>query len=168
MEFLVKSIEKMIEIPLEDAGGFFFCVLAGVIVNWIWKCKKEGIKLSSYWLDDLKGTVLVFAGAIAVFITTIIIEPGVGKATYFAIGIAADSMIGRPPLPIDVRVALSKIQDAQNEMVNSGGIAVPSGVFTPDPAASAVEHAIEKVGQNYVAGVTTRKADAAVDSSQRS
>lgn len=168
MEFLVKSIEKMIEIPLEDAGGFFFCTLAGVIVNWIWKCKREGIKLGSYWLDDVKGTAWVFAGAIAAFITTVILEPGVGKATYFAIGIAADSMIGKPPLPLDVRVALTKMQDAQNEMGNSPSIIVPPGLLKPDDTAAAVEHAIEKIGQNYVAGVTTGKADAAVDSVQRS
>lgn len=167
MEFLVKSIEKMIEIPLEDAGGFFFCTLAGVIVNWIWKCKREGIKLGSYWLDDFKGTFWVFAGAIAAFITTVILEPGVGKATYFAIGIAADSMIGKPPLPLDVRVALTKMQDAQNEMANPS-IILPDGMRGPDTTSASIEHAIEKIGQNYVAGVTTGKADAAVDSVQRS
>lgn len=167
MEFLVKSIEKMIEIPLEDAVGFFFCVLAGVIVNWIYKCQREGIKLSSYWLDDVKGTVLVFATAFAAFLTMIIIEPGIGKATYFALGIAADSMIGKPPMPLAVRVALTKIEAAQHEMANPS-IILPDGMREPDTTGAAIEHAIEKVGQNYVAGVTTGKADAAVNSVQRS
>lgn len=158
MEFLIKSIENAIEIPLDSAGGFFICTLAGVIVNWIWKCKREGIKLSSYWLDDVKGTVLVFAGAVAAFITTVILEPGVGKATYFAIGIAADSMIGKPPMPLAVRTALEKIEAAQNEMGNSPSIIVPPGVLKPNATAAAVEHAAEQVGKNYVAGVPTTKA----------
>lgn len=120
MEWFIKAIEKVTEVPLDDAFGFFFCTVAGVIVNWIWKCKKDGIKLSAYWLDDVQSTFWVFAGAFAAFLTTVIIEPGVGKATYFAIGIAADSMIGSPPLPKSVQTEIARLKEnADNANTNS-------------------------------------------------
>lgn len=154
MEWFVKAIEKAIEIPLDDAFGFFFCTLAGVIVNWIWKCKKEGIKLSSYWLDDVKSTFWVFAGAFAAFLTTVVIEPGVGKATYFAIGIAADSMIGKPPMPMAVRTALERLQaSAENAatpvIVDSHG----AGMSNVPTVESSTADAIAEIGKAYVGSV---------------
>lgn len=127
MEWIIKAIEKAIEVPLDDAFGFFFCTVAGVIVNWIWKCKKDGIKLSAYWLDDVRSTFWVFAGALAAFLTTVIIEPGVGKATYFAIGIAADSMIGRPPLPMAVQTEIARLQTSETN-ANQTNSAIASAV----------------------------------------
>lgn len=127
MEWIIKAIEKAIEVPLDEAFGFFFCTVAGVIVNWIWKCKKDGIKLSAYWLDDVQSTFWVFAGALAAFLTTIIIEPGVGKATYFAIGIAADSMIGSPPLPKSVQTELARLKE-NAENANQTNSAIASAV----------------------------------------
>uniref|UniRef100_A0AB39CDM1 Holin n=1 Tax=Pseudomonas phage HRDY3 TaxID=3236930 RepID=A0AB39CDM1_9VIRU len=159
MEFLIKSIEKVIEVPLEDAVGYFFCTLCGVLISWIYKCRREGIKMGSYWLENVWASVGVISGAIAAFLLTIITEPGVGKITYLAIGMAADSMLNKPPLPLAVRTAMEKIEAAQNEMGNSGSVVVPPGVRRPDDTAAAVEHAAEKVGKNYVAGVPTGKAD---------
>ena len=159
MEFLIKSIEKVIEVPLEDAVGYFFCTLCGVLISWIYKCRREGIKMGSYWLENVGASLGVISGAIAAFLLTIITEPGVGKITYLAIGMAADSMLNKPPLPLAVRAAMEKIEAAQNEMDNTPAIIVPPGVLKPDPTAAAVEHAIEKVGKNYVAGQPTGKAD---------
>lgn len=163
MEFLIKSIEKVIEVPLDDAVGYFFCTLCGVLISWIYKCRREGIKMGSYWLENIGASLGVIGGAIAVFLLTIISEPGVGKITYLAIGMAADSMLNKPPLPMAVRVAMEKIEAAQNELGNSPTIIVPPGLLKPDTASAAVEHATEKVGKNYVAGVTTGKADAPSD-----
>ena len=114
MSVIIDSIEKMIEIPLEDAIGFFFCTLAGVIVNWIYKCQREGVTLKSYSTDSIHRTLLVLGSAVAAFITTLIVEPGVGKITYFALGIAADSMLNKPPMPLPVRAALDRIATLQS------------------------------------------------------
>ena len=159
MEFLIKSIEKVIEVPLDDAVGYFFCTLCGVLISWIYKCRREGIKMGSYWLENVGASIGVIGGAIAVFLLTIISEPGVGKITYLAIGMAADSMLNKPPLPLAVRVAMEKIEAAQNEMGSGPSIIVPPGVLKPDDTAAAVEHATAKVGKNYVAGQPTGKAD---------
>lgn len=160
MEFLIKSIEKVIEVPLEDALGYFFCTLCGVLISWIYKCRREGIKMGSYWLENVWASVGVISGAIAAFLLTIITEPGVGKITYLAIGMAADSMLNKPPLPLAVRTAMEKIEAAQNEMgYGAPSAIVPPGVLKPNETAAAVEHATAKVGKTYVAGVPTGKAD---------
>lgn len=155
MEFIITSIEKAIEVPLDEAFGYFFITLCGVLVSWIYKCRREGIKLSSYWLENVWSSLGVFSAALAAFLVTIITEPGVGKITYLAIGLAADSMLNKPPLPIAVRDALTKIQAVQNENANSTGNVVSPGVLKPDATNAAIEHAIEKVGRTYVAGVPT-------------
>lgn len=158
MEFLLGSFEKLIEVPLDTAFGYFLCTLCGVLISWIYKCRKEGIKIASYWVDNVKSSIGVFGAAVAAFLLTIISEPGVGKITYLAIGMAADSMLNKPPLPAAVRVALDKIEASQNENAPPP-IYVPDGLRTTDDRADACEHAVAEIGKNYVAGVSTRKAD---------
>lgn len=167
MSVVVDAIEKLIEIPIVDALGFFFCTLAGVVVNWIWKCKREGITIKSYTTDSLKSTFIVFGSAFAAFVTTLIIEPGVGKATYFAIGIAADSMMNKPPMPLVVRTALDRIATLQNggnpddpntPIVDRPDLNSVVGVHESEAIDDAARIAVEAVGKTYVTGELTPKA----------
>lgn len=171
MEWIISAIEKAIEIPLDQAFGFFFCTAAGVIVNWIWKCKKDGIKLADYWLDDVRSTLWVFAGAFAAFLTTVIIEPGVGKATYFAIGIAADSMINRPPLPASVQTEITRLQTSEananqtNSAIASAVVGVVIDRLSNDkPVDTATAHAAPEAttggNESGTAGQTTNNTSA--------
>ena len=155
MEFIVSAIEKVIEVPLDDAFGFFFCTLCGVLISWIYKCRKEGINVASYWTQNIKSSLGVFGAAIAAFLLTIISEPGVGKITYLAIGMAADSMLNKPPLPTAVRMAIEKIEAVQN--ASDPNIVTPSDERLLDSESSdrANAHAVAQVGKNYVAGDLT-------------
>lgn len=155
MEFIVKAIEKVIEVPLEDAFGFFFCTLCGVIVSWIFKCRREGIKLSSYWLENIGSSLGVFGAAFATFIITIITEPGVGKITYLAIGMAADSMLNKPPLPAAIKVALDKIEAVQNASAPADPNSTAASVRATNEQSAACAHAVEQIGKNYTVGVLT-------------
>lgn len=170
MEMIVAAIEKAIEVPLVDAIGFFFCTLAGVFVNWLYKCRREGITLSSYSRESIKQTVVVVASAIAAFITTLIVEPGVGKISYFAIGIAADSMLNKPVMPLAVRTALDRMATLQNggnpDVVdsaysdNSVNPTSSAGVqHDPETVAVVTRTAIEEIGKNFVTGDLTPKAE---------
>lgn len=159
MEFIIKSIEKVIEVPLDDAFGFFFCTLCGVLISWIYKCRKEGINITSYWTQNLKSSFGVFGAALAAFLLTIISEPGVGKITYLAIGMAADSMLNKPPLPAAVRVALDKIEAVQHAGNPAGADPANISLRTEHEHDAACDHAIAEIGKNYVAGVTTGKTD---------
>lgn len=160
MEFIIKAIEKVIEVPLEDAVGFFFCTLCGVLISWIYKCRKEGIKMSSYWLENIGSSMGVFGAALAAFLLTIISEPGVGKITYLAIGMAADSMLNKPPMPMAVKVALDKIEAVQNAAdPDNPSMFTPASVRAANEQSAAIDNAVEQVGKNYVVGVPTGKAD---------
>ena len=169
MEMIVAAIEKAIEVPLVDAIGFFFCTLAGVFVNWLYKCRREGITLSSYSRESIKQTLVVVASAIAAFITTLIVEPGVGKISYFAIGIAADSMLNKPVMPLAVRTALDRMATLQNggnpdvvDSANSGNSVNPTptdGVRDAETVAVVTRTAIEEIGKNFVTGDLTPKAE---------
>lgn len=160
MEFFINSIEKVIGVPLDDAFGFFFCTLCGVLISWIYKCRKEGIKLSSYWLENIGSSLGVFGAAIAAFLLTIISEPGVGKITYLAIGMAADSMLNKPPLPMAVKVALDKIEAVQNAAdPDNPSIVTPASVRADNEQSAACAHAVEQIGKNYTVGVPTGKTD---------
>lgn len=167
MSFIIDSIEKVIEVPLEDACGFLFCTIAGVIVNWLYKCKREKIQVKAYWTENLKSSGFAIAGALAAFITTLIIEPGVGKATYFAIGIASDSMLNKPPLPAAVKIALERLealQNGRNPNVNStvDNVAVPlqpNGVHDSEGIDAATRNAVAEVGKHFASGDITAKAD---------
>lgn len=169
MEMIVAAIEKAIEVPLVDAIGFFFCTLAGVFVNWLYKCRREGITLSSYSRESIKQTLVVVASAIAAFITTLIVEPGVGKISYFAIGIAADSMLNKPVMPLAVRTALDRMATLQNggnpdvvDSSNSGNSVNPTptnGMHDAEAVATVTRTAIEEIGKNFVTGDLTPKAE---------
>lgn len=168
MEMIVAAIEKTIEVPLVDAIGFFFCTLAGVMVNWLYKCRREGITMSSYSRESIGQTIVVMASAIAAFITTLIVEPGVGKISYFAIGIAADSMLNKPVMPLAVRTALDRMATLQNGgnpddvPANSGNSVNPTstdGVHDAEAVATVARTAIEEIGKNYVTGQLTPKAE---------
>lgn len=106
MEFFLKVFEEVFSQPPDVVLAYFMCMVAGVIVNWIWKCKHEKIDFVQYWTANPGSTILSILGAVAAFITTIIIEPGLGKQTYFAMGIACDSLLNKPPLPLSVQKAL--------------------------------------------------------------
>lgn len=153
MDFVVRSIEKVIEVPLDEAFGYLFCVFAGIVANWLWKCKREKINVKDYWTDNLISTGYTFAGAIAMYITTLIAEPGVGKIAYFTIGMAADSLLNKPPLPAAVRVALERLENLQN--ANDTGIVDPTGkvinpVVSVPPDGMLVEDSIDDAARNAV------------------
>lgn len=162
MEHFWALVEKMIEVPLDDASVYLLCTLAGGLVNALYKCRREGIKVSSYWRDNLRSTFAAFAGAMAAFITTIILEPGVGKATYFAIGYMADSIINKPPLPVAVRTALDKLEKLQgqiDEKTTADNAAVPVGLQREsDAIVGQAAAATEKIERTFVAGELTDKA----------
>lgn len=167
MDMIVEAIEKVIEVPLVDALGFFLCTLAGVLVNWIYKCRREGITIRSYTSESVKSTMLVFGSAVAAFITTLIVEPGVGKISYFAIGIAADSMLNKPPMPLAVRTALDRIAVLQNggnpddpntPVSDKPDLVAVVGVHDSEAIDHAARVAVEEVGKNFVTGELTPKA----------
>lgn len=174
MEMIVAAIEKAIEVPLVDAIGFFFCTLAGVFVNWLYKCRREGITMSSYSRESIKQTFVVVTSAIAAFITTLIVEPGVGKISYFAIGIAADSMLNKPVMPLAVRTALDRMAVLQNGgnpddvpsySGNSVNLTPTDGVHDAEAVAAVARTAIEEIGKNYVTGELTPKAESKLNNS---
>lgn len=106
LEILQKALLQLFDVPPETVLTYFFCMLLGVTVNWLWKCKREKIDPIKYWTDNKMSTFYSLAGAIGAFIATMIIEPGLGKQTYFAMGIACDAMLNKPPLPAPVQAAL--------------------------------------------------------------
>lgn len=159
---IVAILEKLIEVPLDEAIGYFICTLSGVAVNWLWKCKREGIKVFSYWRENLAASFGVVAGALAAFLTTIILEPGVGKATYFAIGIAADAMLNKPPLPLAVRTALARLETLQEELNEKGNVAVAGaagGLPIAEVADAIAANAVAEVEKRFVAGEPAGKAE---------
>lgn len=110
MDFFLKVFQEVFGQPPDVVLAYFMCMVAGVVVNWIWKCKHEKIDFVQYWTANPGSTALSILGAVAAFVTTIIIEPGLGKQTYFAMGIACDSLLNKPPLPLSVQEALKSAQ----------------------------------------------------------
>lgn len=111
LEVFEKALLQMFDVPPDVALSYFFCMLLGVMVNWLWKCKREKIDPIKYWTSNKMATFYSLAGAIGAFIATLIIEPGLGKQTYFAMGIACDALLNKPPLPIQVQAALQRASD---------------------------------------------------------
>lgn len=112
LEIFEKALLQMFDVPPDVALSYFFCMLMGVMVNWLWKCKREKIDPIKYWTSNKLSTFYSLAGAVGAFIATIIIEPGLGKQTYFAMGIACDAMLNKPPLPAAVQVALQRASES--------------------------------------------------------
>jgi len=160
LDFFVKAIEKVIEVPIDEAVGYLFCTICGVIVSWFYKCRSGNFKLSAYWLEDMRSSLSVIGAAMAGFLITIISEPGVGKITYLALGMAADSMLNKPPLPSAVKVALDKIEAVQNATdPASPPNTTPSCLCPNDEQSAACALAVEQVGQNYIGSNPTGKTD---------
>lgn len=107
MQFIKDVYGQIFSQSLDVITAYFLCLVAGILVNWIWKCKRENIHLLKYWTENPGFTVLSILGAVAAFFTTMIVEPGLGKQTYFAMGIACDSLLNKPPLPLSVQKALA-------------------------------------------------------------
>lgn len=122
MELLKSALSQIFEVPADTALSYFIVMMMGVVTNWIWKCKREKIDPIEYWTANPTNSVLAFFGMVATFLTTMMIEPGLGKASYFAIGIACDSMMVKPPLPATVQAALAEAENtihAQKEMLGT-------------------------------------------------
>lgn len=119
MEFLNSAIIQTIGVPADTALSYFFCLLTGILVNWIWKCKRENIDPIQYWTSNAGSSWLTIFGAFASFITTLIMEPSLGKQTYFAMGVACDAMLNKAPLPISVQAALQQVSSQSNQKVSN-------------------------------------------------
>lgn len=131
LDILEKALLQMFDVPPDVALSYFFCMLLGVTVNWLWKCKREKIDPIAYWTHNKMATFYSLAGAIGAFIATIIIEPGLGKQTYFAMGIACDAMLNKPPLPAPVQAALVRAGEQFSNQQNFSDLTDPKLVAAP-------------------------------------
>lgn len=122
----------MFDVPPDVALSYFFCMLMGVMVNWLWKCKREKIDPIKYWTHNKAATFYSLVGAVGAFIATIIIEPGLGKQTYFAMGIACDAMLNKPPLPAPVQAALMRASEQFSDQQNFAALTDPKLVAQQD------------------------------------
>lgn len=134
LEILQKALLQLFDVPPETALTYFFCMLLGVMVNWLWKCKREKIDPIQYWTHNKMATFYSLAGAVGAFIATIIIEPGLGKQTYFAMGIACDAMLNKPPLPAPVQAALLRASEQFSNPQNFEALTDPKLVAAPTDA----------------------------------
>jgi|SRR5690606_1187699 len=124
MSMIESAIAQLIEVPLDTALAYLLALFAGIVVNWLWKCKREHINPVEYWTINRKASLLSLCGALGAFICTLVLEPNLGKSTYFAIGIACDSMLNKLPLPAAVHQKLRELNDADSDYTvgTSGGV----------------------------------------------
>jgi NhaP-type Na+/H+ or K+/H+ antiporter len=132
LDILEKALLQMFDVPPDVALSYFFCMLMGVMVNWLWKCRREKIDPIKYWTTNKMATFYSLAGAVGAFIATIIIEPGLGKQTYFAMGIACDAMLNKPPLPAPVQAALMRASEQFTNQKNFEDLTDPNLVAQED------------------------------------
>lgn len=132
LDILEKALLQMFDVPPDVALSYFFCMLMGVMVNWLWKCRREKIDPIKYWTTNKMATFYSLAGAVGAFIATIIIEPGLGKQTYFAMGIACDAMLNKPPLPAPVQAALMRASEQFTNQKNFEDLTDPNLVAQSD------------------------------------
>lgn len=128
MEILWKALSQLFDVPPDLVLTYFICMMLGVMVNWLWKCKREKIDPIQYWTHNKMATFYSIMGAIGAFIATLIIEPGLGKQTYFAMGIACDAMLNKPPLPAPVQAALERASSQFSNQQNFNDLIDPNVV----------------------------------------
>lgn len=133
LDILEKALLQMFDVPPDVALSYFFCMMMGVMVNWLWKCRREKIDPIKYWTSNKMATFYSLAGAVGAFIATIIIEPGLGKQTYFAMGIACDAMLNKPPLPVSVQAALTRASEQFSNQQNFVELTDPKLVAQETP-----------------------------------
>lgn len=123
-------MNELLPVSTDVLAQNFVALLAGVIVNWLIVCRNEKVNIIEYWTEERYGTYTTILGSLIAFISTIFIEPELGTATYFAIGVACDSVLNKLPLPTKVKEELTKAEakiHEQEEILNlvaSGDTAV--------------------------------------------
>lgn len=109
---------ELFPVGSEDLLKNFVALIAGVIINWLIVCRQEKVSLLAYWTEERFGSFSTLIGALITFVAVVYLEPSLGPATYFTIGIACDSVLNKLPLPDKVkenlRLAEEKIHAQEN------------------------------------------------------